>query len=120
VTVPLPPFPPALATTCRRCAGPVVWAITDANGQRMPLDPEPDEAGNQAVRRDEHGTVRTRQLRDGVEPEPWERRMVPHFPECERRRAERAERRSDRTLPAASLPPGVIDLAAARRRRRRR
>lgn len=109
----LAPFPPSLATTCRQCAGPVVWAITDAKGQRMPLDPEPDEAGNQAVRRDEHGTVRTRQLGAGAEPEHWERRMVPHFPECQRRQAERAAGRAARELPA-----GVVDLAAERRRRR--
>jgi hypothetical protein len=98
-----------------------VWAITDAKGARMPLDPEPDEAGNQAVRRDEHGTVRTRQLGAGAEPEPWERRMVPHFPECDRRRAERAEHeRMVAGLGSGVLPAGVIDLAAARRRRRRR
>lgn len=111
----LAPFPLSLTTTCTPCGGRAVWAITDAHGKRIPLDPEPSEAGNQAVRRDEHGTVRTRQLRDGEEPEAWERRMVPHFPECQRRQAERASGRAARALPA-----GVVDLAAERRRRNAR
>ncbi len=35
---------------CRRCGAPVLWAVTAKNGKLMPLDAEPAEHGNVAIR----------------------------------------------------------------------
>lgn len=41
---------------CRSCAAPIVWAITAAKGNRMPLDPEPVPDGNVwIIEHPEHG-----------------------------------------------------------------
>lgn len=31
---------------CASCAAPIVWAVTGAKGNRMPLDPDPVDDGN--------------------------------------------------------------------------
>lgn len=109
-------LPAKLETTCGLCRGRVVWAVT-ARGRRIPLDPDPDQSGNQAVSRDVHGTVRTRQLGPCETADSHERLMLPHFPTCQRRIAAGAGARGPARLPAP-LPDGVVDLTSYRRRRR--
>lgn len=119
----LAPFPQSLVIPCRRCGGSVIVATTSATGSRILLDAEPDPSGNQAVRRDHTGTVITRQLKAGEEPDGHERRMMPHVPTCRRRQEEAvaaglgAARAAGHPVPARQ-PVGVVDLAAYRSRRR--
>ncbi len=73
-----PPMPGS-KVPCRKCGKPIIWATTTA-GNHIPIDAQPDPAGNQAVFKDVTGTVRTAQLRAGDQPEGWQRRGMPHFP----------------------------------------
>jgi len=41
---------------CRSCNAPIVWAVSAAKGNRMPLDPDPVPDGNVwIIERPEHG-----------------------------------------------------------------
>lgn len=111
----LVPFPRSLESYCGLCRGRIVWARTAAHNRRVPLEWEPAADGNQAVARDAHGTVWTRQLRDGEAPDGHERRMAVHMPECARRRQARAARA---VAEGAAVRSGkVTNLAEWRRRR---
>lgn len=95
---------------CAACRQPVIWALTERN-KRMPLDPEPDPAGNQAAYRDGTGRWLARQLGEGSEPFAYERRLMPHVATCtgpQQRRAPQAP---------AVLAPNVIPITSARRKR---
>jgi hypothetical protein len=35
-----------MTNNCRSCGAPIVWAVTEATGRRMPIDPEPTSGGN--------------------------------------------------------------------------
>lgn len=96
-------------SVCRQCERDIIFAVT-AGGKRMPLDPAPSPDGNVAVYRDHLGRLNARVLVRGVEPEPYEKRAMPHFASCPGRAPERP----------VSRPDGVAVLAVARDRRRRR
>lgn len=38
-------------STCRSCGAPITWARSVPGARPMPLDPEPNEAGNVALER---------------------------------------------------------------------
>jgi hypothetical protein len=86
------------------CQAYVVWAVTEANGKPLPLNPRPDPAGNQAAFRDGLGVMRTRQLKDGDEPYKHEKRYMPHFATCAKR---------DKPHLAVVPPPNVTPITAA-------
>lgn len=69
--------------TCGTCLAPIVWTLTDA-GKKMPVDAEEDPAGNQAVYKDDTGTIRSRALNGAasIELRPHEWRARPHFASC--------------------------------------
>lgn len=93
---------------CAGCGKPVLWTVTAA-GQRMPVDPRPDERGNQACYRDGPRAWRSRSL-DGtgaLPPAAWEHRYMPHAATCKPR---------PKPTPAV-LPPNVVRLDPTRRRR---
>ncbi|GIH76162.1 hypothetical protein [Planobispora longispora] len=76
---------------CRDCRRLILWTITDLN-KRMPVDPEPDPEGNQAVWRDGPRIWRARSLdgRGAPELREWEDRFKPHFATCPARQAQMA------------------------------
>jgi hypothetical protein len=98
---------------CELCLARIVWAVT-ANGKHIPLDPGVNPDGNQAAYRDHTETMRTRQLRKDEEPLGFERRYMPHFATCLKRKP--APPSAPVQLPANVIP---ISRAAARRRPRR-
>jgi hypothetical protein len=87
-----------------------VWAVTAANSKRIMLDPDPDPKGNQAAYRDHTGTLRTRQLGDGDEPQGYERRYMPHIATCTGPGQQKAPQAP------APLPDNVIPISRPRRR----
>ena len=40
-------------SVCRSCGAPIIWSLS-RHGSRIPVDPEPHEAGNILLRYDEH------------------------------------------------------------------
>jgi hypothetical protein len=66
---------------CSACHRPVKWALT-VNSKYLPLDPDPDPAGNQAVHYDHTSTLRTRQLGKDQQPYAYERLYMPHVATC--------------------------------------
>ena len=68
---------------CRTCGHPIVWVITDANGRRMPLDPEPVADGNVWVDRIEGGSrVVMVALHADAVPRSIALRYQSHFVSC--------------------------------------
>lgn len=73
---------------CTRCKAPIVWARTVAGengpgGKAMPLDPEPNPAGNVAVRPQRRGELLARVLKaDEDHDHHTEVRAMPHFATC--------------------------------------
>lgn len=90
------------------CGAEIVFART-AMGKSMPLDiaryADDDELANVALFRDAGGNMVARVLRKGEQPEPYERRAMPHFATCVARLAERDK------------IPGVRSLERARKSR---
>lgn len=74
--------------TCAVCQAPLVWARTvasesGAGGQRMPLDAEPNPAGNVAVRQTGPRRLVARVLgKDDTADVRTERIYMPHFATC--------------------------------------
>ena len=93
---------------CRRCLKPVIWARTEAHSRPLPLDPEPDEAGNQAVFRDKGEVWRTRQLSGDDRPYSFETRYMPHLPGTTCKPPEAV------VTPLRPPPANVIPITAAR------
>ena len=104
MTAPTSPQP------CRRCRKPILWARTEATSSWLPLDPEPDESGNQAVFQDTHGAWQTRQLSADDKPYSFEKRHMPHVATC----------RPEAAVVPIKPPPNVIPISAARSIRRKR
>lgn len=96
---------------CPTCRQPVLWTVTEA-GKRLAVDPDPDEAGNTAVRRDGTGTYRSRRPSAELPLMGYERLHMPHVASCKGRQAP--------PVRSGPLPPGVADLSAYRRRARGR
>lgn len=90
---------------CPDCGEQVLVAITAA-GLRQLLNPEPDERGNTAVRRDGAGAYRARVPTDELPRFPWERIYMPHPATCDRHLA--------RPAPTPLVRPGVADPSALR------
>jgi len=71
-------------TACGYCGAPVRWAVVEASGKRMPLDPDPRSDGNVViVRHDRQQTPTVRVLRKGEAPPALAYR--PHMATCPRR-----------------------------------
>lgn len=67
---------------CNRCGADIIWTITAAN-HRMAVNADPDPSGNQAIRTDVAGTIRSRALaadRPTLEGAEW--RAMPHAATC--------------------------------------
>jgi hypothetical protein len=70
------------ATRCKRCGGPIVWAVT-AKGRRQALNAAPDPSGNTAVYRDGIGRLRARGISsDRPTVEHAETLHMPHTATC--------------------------------------
>lgn len=73
---------------CRVCQAPLVWAVTlasetGAGGKRMPLDAEPNPAGNVAVRQTGPRSLVARVLGNDETADVFaERVYMPHFATC--------------------------------------
>ena len=81
-----------MSATCRSCGAPIVWTITE-RGKRMPIDPQPDPAGNLTITPDPVG------IGDGVVPRATftrdsgdGRRYLSHFTTCPHAAAHRTRR----------------------------
>ncbi len=90
---------------CDYCARPIVWALTEAKGKRMPIDPVPVENpqdGNLVIV--ESRAVKRRGRTDRVPvvavvgplEAPDQRRYVSHFATCPNKAAIEARRASKR------------------------
>ena len=75
-------------STCLSCHAPVVWGVTSA-GKRIPVDPDPVETGNLAIR---PPGAQVRYLCKDESPEPDEWRGVSHFATCPDARLHRKSR----------------------------
>jgi hypothetical protein len=67
---------------CNQCHAPIRWTVT-ATGKRLPVNAEPDPAGNAAVHTDAVGRVRSRALtadRPTLEGSEWP--AMPHAATC--------------------------------------
>ena len=67
---------------CDGCSERIRWAITE-KGNRQPINADPDEEGNLAVRRDGTGTLKARVLagdRKQLEGAEWQ--AMPHAATC--------------------------------------
>lgn len=73
---------------CRSCGARLLWAITTANGRRIPLDIEPRADGNLHVTFDaKAGQVLASYIgQDSPNPPPASQRYVAHFATCPTRR----------------------------------
>ena len=69
-----------MSASCGSCHAEIRWGRTKA-GKPIPVDAEPVEDGNLAVRLDE-GELRTRVVRLGDPLEPGEWRGTSHFATC--------------------------------------
>lgn len=69
------------AVACRSCPARVAFAVTE-KGARMPLDLEPDPAGNVAVYVDGSGTARARVVTAAEPLATYEQLHLPHFASC--------------------------------------
>jgi len=68
------------SSACRDCGQLIAWVAT-SRGNVMPVDPEPDPAGNVAVMRDDAGQVVSRVV--GLRPPaPFETLYMPHVATC--------------------------------------
>lgn len=80
------------ALKCAVCGGPIIWARTMASesgrgGKPMPLDPEPNPAGNVAARVTGEGATYVRRVcrvlgKDEDHDHRTEQRYMPHFATC--------------------------------------
>jgi len=71
-----------VTAACRSCEAPIRWAVSDSTGKRIPLNAEPDPAGNLAVRLVD-GRLRVRSAPAGrTELDAGEKRGMSHFTTC--------------------------------------
>jgi hypothetical protein len=85
---------PTLRPCLAGCGAMVLRARTEAL-KWQELNPEPDPAGNTAVRRDHQDNLFARGLRKGEQPAPYEEVYMPHKATCGRERARRPAPRAD-------------------------
>lgn len=67
--------------TCDRCGLQIGW-VTTVEGRRMPIDPEPNEAGNVIVRRQGRGGKLIAEVLNRSKPRPQGVAFMPHFATC--------------------------------------
>lgn len=82
---------------CDTCGARIIWTVTAA-GRRMPVDADPDPAGNTAVYADVTGRLRSRAItteRPTLEGSEW--LAMPHAATCTRPRP-RAPRQGPRPV----------------------
>lgn len=94
------------------CGAPIAWARVRTKAGKwspMPLDPEPNPAGNVAAYIDHRRVLIGRTLGKDGQAEPFEKRYVSHFATCPH--DDRHRRRPN------GVPGNVIALDEARRRR---
>lgn len=96
---------------CHACTRAILWTFTQA-GNRMAVDPKPDEHGNQACYRVGPRLWWSRSLdgTDALPPAAWEHRYMPHVATCT----------PPKPQTPAVLPPNVVRLDTRRPRRPRR
>jgi hypothetical protein len=86
-------------TSCSKCGGSMTWGRTYPGGKPMPIDVEvyatDDEKANLAAYKDATGRLNVRVLKAGEQPEPYERRRMPHFATCAARLEAAAARRGE-------------------------
>lgn len=71
------------ASTCRSCGAPIVWAVTEATGARIPIDAEPAPDGNLRVRPGEPPKAAVVGATiDLLDPEDDGTRYLSHFVTC--------------------------------------
>lgn len=106
---------------CEKCKRPIGFAlVSNREGRppsRMPLDPQPDPAGNVAVYRDGSGTLVGRVLGKDGRPLGYERLMMPHFATCPVLLAGQAAKQAAHD-DTRSMPEGVVSLSEWKRRGR--
>lgn len=79
---------PGRRAKCNRCKAPIMWARTVAGengpgGKAIPIDPDPNPAGNVAVRPQRRGELLARVLTKGEDHDhQTEVRAMPHFATC--------------------------------------
>lgn len=84
----MPSTIPGRRARCSRCKAPIVWARTmlsetGRGGKAMPLDPDPNPAGNVAVRPQRKGELIARVLKKGEDHDHQvEVRAMPHAATC--------------------------------------
>lgn len=72
-----------MSGTCRSCGAAIDWAVSDTTGKAMPVNHQPDPAGNVAVRRDpDDGKLRARSAPAAAKLSAGERRGTSHFATC--------------------------------------
>lgn len=69
-----------MSATCRSCQAPIVWA--EIGGKRIPLDAQPVDGGNLAVRREAGGRLVARPITADHPPLPDEHAGITHFATC--------------------------------------
>ncbi|MEW2164352.1 hypothetical protein AB0912_15370 [Streptomyces sp. NPDC007084] len=102
-----------MTARCPDCNAEILWTrtqpgATTAGGKRMAVNPNPDPAGNTAVRRDGTGTWISRRVTKELPLWGPERLHMPHQATC---------RAQQNQLPL-DLPAGVVRLDDRRRNRR--
>lgn len=115
-------------STCNRvgCGQPIIFGFNPKTRNRIPLNPRPDPAGNQACRVDVHGSLLARVPTDEDRIEPFERLYMPHFATCKGQQPPkpgspvRLPTAAPSSVPDAAGQAGgvVVPLDRARRRRR--
>lgn len=83
------PLEDAPQQACRSCGSPMVWAVVESSGKRMPLDPSPTDDGNVRVLRLSATTgaplvevVRKDQAQLGLDESDSGHRYRTHFATC--------------------------------------
>lgn len=112
MTATVPPTLRSFVRPCRGCGRPILWTTT-VRDRRLPVDPVPDPAGNQAVYRDGLGVWRSRVPTRELPVAPFEQLHMPHMATCTDTPVARAKARN-----TGIADGSILDLAAARRRRR--
>lgn len=95
----------AASVSCRGC-GQRVFFVRTVAGKKLPVNLEPDPAGNTAVYRDGSGCFVGRSLtKADPTPAPFEKVYMPHMATCTK---------LHRSTPGAPLPANVIPISKGR------
>lgn len=97
-----------MTKTCKDCGAEIVFAKTN-KGHWMPLDPQPNPAGNVAAYRDIESVVRCRVVTQAEPILPYEHPAMPHKATCA----------GPPAAPPITNADGTLSLSAARQKRRR-